>query len=165
MATPARALAKCVMRWIYEQASAILQMLKQFLMGLISYIDAQIAILKAWLAQWDLLARAEEYIWNLVMQGVEEVREALMTTPDGPLAEFCPSFYRSFMDPALAIFNSLVESVTIFRNRFHDMISYMDEVENLIAYWEQIKVDLMAAIEILDDAIYLSLMNSADQVP
>jgi len=165
MASPARPLASCVLRWIYEQVAEILQKLKDALLALISIIDAQIALLRAWLAQWDLLARAEELLWEQVEKVIEELRSLLTTMPDGPLAEFCPEFYEYFMEPGLAIFESSVAGLTLFRNRFHDMISYMDEIDLLISYWEQIKADLVASIEIIDDAIFIQTMAAAENVP
>jgi len=165
MASPARPLASCVLRWIYEQIAEVLQKLKDGLLSLISLIDAQIAILRAWLAQWDLLAKGEEFLWNQAQKVIDEIREALTTMPDGPLAEFCPEFYEYFMEPGLAIFEAAVAGLTLFRNRFHDMISYMDDIDRLIAYWEQIKVDLLAAIEVIDDAIFIQTMAAAEKVP
>lgn len=165
MASPARPLAKCILRWIYEQIHQILEMLKQFLLMLIEYIDALIAVLRAWLAQWDLLAKAEEFIWNQIQRVIDEIRNALMTQPTGPLAEFCPEFYAYFLDPARALFENAVASLTMFRNRYRNMISYMDEVDQLISYWEQIKIDLVASVEIIDDAILIALSDLGDEVP
>lgn len=165
MSSPARPLAKCIVRWIYSQLAPILQMLKNFLLGIISYIDAQIAILRAWLAQWDVLAQAEEFLWNQFQAVLDTIRNQMTSIPGGPLAEFCPEFYSYFLDPALALFDAAVAGLTLFRERFHNMISYMDEIDRLIAYWEQTKIDLMAAVEILDDAIFIALQNAASAVP
>ena len=165
MASPARPLAKCVLRWIYEQIHQLLEMLKQFLLMLIEYIDALIATLYAWLIQFDVLAQIEEFIWNQIQEVIEEIRNALMNVPKGPLAEWCPSFYSYFMDPARALFENAVASLTIFRNRYKNLISFKDELENLISYWEQIKVDLIASVEIIDDAIYIALNDLGDEVP
>jgi hypothetical protein len=41
----------------------------------------------------------------------------------------------------------------------------MDEVEEALAYWEETKVQLVAIINILDDALYLALMREAGRVP
>lgn len=165
MASPARPLAKCVVRWIYQQAAELLEKLKQFLLLIISYIDAQIAILRAWLAQFDVLARIEEAAWAVVQEALNTLRNQMTSLPGGPLAEFCPEFYSYFLDPALALFDAAVANLTIFRERFHNMISFMDEVDLAIAYWEQIKIDLVASVEILDDAILIALSNAADAVP
>lgn len=165
MSSPARPLAVCIIRWIYEQIKEILEKLKAFLLGIIEYIDLQIQSLRAWLAQWDYLAKIEQFVWDQVQKVIEEIREKLTTIPGGPLAEFCPEFYSYFMDPALDIFEAAVASLTLFRERFHNMISYMDEIDQLISYWEQIKTDLIAAVEILDDAIYIQMMKAAESVP
>lgn len=165
MASPARPLAKCIVRWIYQQAAELLEKLKQFLLAIISYIDAQIAILRAWLAQFDVLARIEEAAWAVVQEVLNTLRNQMTSIPGGPLAEFCPEFYSYFLDPALALFDAAVANLTVFRERFHNMISFMDEVDLLIAYWEQTKIDLVAAVEVLDDAILIALSNAADAVP
>jgi hypothetical protein len=166
MTTPARPLATCILRWIYEQASALLQMLKQALLSILAAIDAQIAVLRAWLAQWDLLARADEYLNNLVQQIIEQIRNTLVSFPGGPLQELCPEFYSYFLDPALALFDTIVNALNVARSRYKNEISFMDEVDYLISYWEQIKADLLFAIEVLDDAIYKKLVvEAAQQVP
>lgn len=165
MTTPARPLATCILRWIYEQVAAILEALKAFLMALIAQIDAIIAILRAWLAQWDLLAKAEQFVYDLVQQAIDAIREQLTSIPGGPLAEFCPEFYAYFLDPALAMFDRTVASLNIFRERYKNMLSFMDEVDRLILYWEQIKADINYAILILDDGIYQALARAASEVP
>jgi len=165
MGSPARPLAKCVARWIYEQASKILETLKALLLSIIAAIDAQIAALRAWLAQWDVLAKAEEFLWEQFQKVIEAIREQLMSAPEGPLAEFCPEFYEYFLDPARSLFESAVSSLAITRESFHNMVSYMDEVDQLISYWEDTKIQLVASVQILDDAIYQALMREAEQVP
>jgi hypothetical protein len=165
MSSPAQPLAKCIVRWIYAQLEPILTAIKNFLLGIIATIDAQIAILRAILAQGDVLAKMEEKAWQAFQKIVDQIRNTLTTMPGGPLAEFCPEFYEYFMGPALALFEAAIASLTLFRNRFHNMISYMDDVDRLIAYWEQTKANLVAAVEILDDAIYIALQKAASAVP
>lgn len=165
MASPARPLAKCILRWIYEQIHQLLEMLKQFLLMLIEYIDALIAALYAWLVQWDVLAKIEQFIWDQVQEVIEQIRNALMNVPKGPLAEFCPEFYSYFLDPARSLFEAAVASLTIFRNRYKNMISFADELQQLISYWEQIKVDLIASVEILDDAVLAKTSELGEEVP
>lgn len=165
MSSPAKPLAKCIVRWIYSQLEPILQALKDFLLGIIAFIDAQVAILRAWLAQWDILAKIEEAVWNQIKNVLDTIRNQMTSIPGGPLAEFCPEFYEYFMNPALALFDAAVASLTLFRERFHNMVSFMDEVDRLIAYWTQTKINLVAAVEVLDDAIFIALQNAADAVP
>lgn len=165
MPTPLNAFAKCILDWIYQQVHEILEMLKAFLLGLIAQIDALIAILRAWLAQWDLLAKLEEAAWKLVQKVIDEIRDALMTVPEGPLTDLCPEWYKTFMDPAIAIFENAVATLTILREKFHNDLSYMDEIDSMIAYWDQIKVDMIAMVEILDDAILIALSEAGEAVP
>ena len=165
MASPLQPLAKCVAKWIYEQASVILEKLKAFLLAIIAAIDVQIAFLRAQLLQWDILAMAEEFLWSQVEKVIEAIREQLMSVPGGPLAEFCPEFYSYFLDPARNIFENAIASLSIVRERFHGMVSYMDELDSLIAYWEQTKIQLVASVQIIDDAIYLALIRESESVP
>lgn len=165
MASPAQPLAKCIVRWIYSQLAPILKMLKDFLLGIIAFIDAQIAILRAWLAQWDILAKLEEQVWNAIKSVLDQIRNQMTSVPGGPLAEFCPEFYSYFLGPALALFDAAVAGLALFRERFHNMVSFMDEIDRLIAYWTQTKINLVAAVEVLDDAIFIALQNAASAVP
>ena len=56
-------------------------------------------------------------------------------------------------------------ALTIWRERYKTVLSYMDEVDALLSYWEAVKADLVYTVEVIDDAIYLALMNTAQQVP
>lgn len=165
MATIAKPLATCILRWVYQQAAKILEMLKNFLLGIIAFIDAQIAILRAWLAQWDLLAKATEFVWNQIQKVLDQIREAMTSIPGGPAAEICPEFYSYFLGPALYLFDTAVASLTRFKDRFLSMVSFMDRLDVLIAYWTQTKANLVAAIDILDDALYKAYMDAAAAVP
>jgi len=166
MSTPAKPLATCILRWIYEQLSAVLQMLKQALLALLAYIDTQIARLEAWLAQWDLLAKAEEIMWNLIMTAVDAIRDALTSFPEGPWAAFCPEFYSYFVDPAIGLLDANTAALTAVRNKYKSYVSAVYYFEQLIAYWNQIKADLVHAIDVLDDAIHAALLvEAAEAVP
>lgn len=165
MASPLQTIAKCIARWLYEQASAILQQLKAFLLMLISLIDQQILVLKAILASMDILANLEQAAWNQVEDALDAVRKALLNAVDGPPETECPEFYQDIMEPAISMFENSVTALTVFRERHKNMLSYMDEVEEALAYWEETKVQLVAIINILDDALYLALMREAGRVP
>lgn len=165
MATAARPLAKCILRWIYEQIHEVLEKLKALLLRMIDAADAQIALLRAWLAQWDVLAKAEEFLWEQVQKIIEEIKNQLLSIVDGPDGAFCPEFYQYFLGPAYQLFDASVSGLTVFRERYHNMLSYMDEVDGLIDYWDQWKTDLVAAVEILDDAILIQTQELAEEVP
>jgi hypothetical protein len=140
-------------------------MLKAMLLTVIAYIDLQIAYLRAQLAQWDYLANKEQAAWEQFEKIIEAIRKELESAPEGPLAEFCPEFYQYFLDPARSLFEASVETLTIHRQQLHNIISYMDEVDLLIKYWEDTKVQLVACVDIIDDSIYINLMREADKVP
>jgi hypothetical protein len=165
MATVAKPLATCSLRWIYEQAAAILQLLKNFLLGIIAFIDAQIAILRAWIAQLDPVVRATEFIWSQIQKVLDAIREAMTAIPQGPLAELCPEFYSYFLDPAWYLYNTTVAALTRFKERFLSMYSFLGQLDRLLGYWEQSKANLIMAIDVIDDALYKAYMDSADAVP
>jgi hypothetical protein len=45
------------------------------------------------------------------------------------------------------------------------MVSYMDDIDRLIAYWNQTKLNLVYALDVIDDALYRAYMAEADAVP
>jgi len=167
MAVPGvtKGLATCVLRWIYSQIAAILEALKAILLALITLIDTHIMWLKAWLAQFDILSMIEEAAWAIVQVLIDEMRNMLTAIPDGPLKELCPEFYQLFTDPALQLFDTAVSGLTIWRERYKNVVSFMDEIEALLLHWETIKFDLVEIVEVLDDAIYVALMDAAEDAP
>lgn len=165
MATPAQPLAKCILRWLYQQAAAVLKALKDFLLGIIAFIDAQIAWLRALLAQCDILSRAEKFLWDQLQKLYEELKNKLMSFPGGPLADLCPEFYAYFLNPAGFLLDDAMAALSIFRERYHNVISFMDEVDRLIMYWDQTKANLVGAIDIIDAALLEAMMKEAEQVP
>jgi hypothetical protein len=154
-------LATCILRWIYEQVAAILEMLKAILLALIAYIDTQIAWLRALLAMMDVLSLAEQAAWAVFQALVEEIRNQLTNIPEGPLKELCPEFYQMFTDPASQLFEMTVAAVTVWRERYKNIVSYMDEVDELLQYWETMKQSLVYTIDVLDDAILAAMMREA----
>ncbi len=160
--TPNIVIAKCVLRWIYSQIAAILEALKAILLAIIALIDAYIIWLRAWLAQFDILSQIEEAAWAIAQALIDQVRSMLTAIPEGPLKELCPEFYRMFTDPALQMFDTAVAGLTIWRERYKNVVSFMDEVDRLISYWESIKAELTFTVQILEDAILLALMDAAE---
>jgi len=165
MVTPARPLAKCVIRYIYEQAAETLRAFKEFLLGIIEFIDVQLAIFRKQLAQYDYLSRGEKFVWENLKKVEEDIRNSLISFINGPDARICPEFYEYFLDPAQFIFNNSTSSLSAFRERYYNMISYMDEIDLIILYWEQIQADLLATIDIIDDALFIAAQNTGEVVP
>ena len=165
MATPARPLAKCVVRWIYEQASWVLQQLKKQLLRLIDLIDAQILALRAWAAQYDILAQIEQAAWNAVEGFINDLMSELSAMPTGPMGELCPEFVAYFTDPLLGLLETFMRSTKFMHEDINSVLSYMDELDLAISYWDAVKQDLVAAIDIIDAALYEALMAEAEAVP
>jgi hypothetical protein len=157
--------AICVLRWLYAQVAPLLEALKAILLAIIQFIDAQILLLKALLSQLDILKAIEEAAWAIVQAVIDKIRDTLTAIPEGPLKELCPEFYQLFTDPALQIFDTLVSGLSIYRERYKNVLSFMDEVEVLFQYWEGIKNELVALVESIDDAIYWAMMEAASAVP
>jgi len=157
--------ATCVVRWIYEQASWVLQKLKELLLLMITYIDMIIAILRAWLAQWDLLAKLEQFLWEQVEWFLEELMSLLDSLPLGPAGDICPEFVAYFTDPIVGLLESFTGSLKYLHGDLNSMLSYMDDIDRYLMYWENTKLDMVAAIDIIDAALYEALMNAAEDVP
>lgn len=161
MATPTNVLAFCVLKYLYEQASERLELLKQLLLSLIMYIDSQIVKLKAILAAYDYLAKGEQIGYDWVVEQTQKIKEALLSFPGGPLAEFCPEFYAYFVDPAIGLLDATLSVYSNVRDRYKGLISYMNDVEILLQYWERTKTDLVHLIDVIDDAIRYALLREA----
>jgi hypothetical protein len=157
LSAPATPLAECILRYLYAIPSSNLKALKNFLNAIIAFIDAQIKKLWLLLAQYDLLAKAEEILWNAAKQVIDAIKNQLLTVPDGPGLNQCPEFYEYFMAPAVALFEALTEGLSVYRGRYQGLISYMDEVDALIAYWNNIKLFMGYGIEVADDAILVAI--------
>lgn len=165
MSSPARPVAKCVVRWIYEQASWVLRQLKNLLLSLITTIDAYILILRAQAAQWDLLAQGEQFIWDQVKGVLDETKNQLSAIPDGPVGDVCPEFVIYFTDPILGLLEVFTRSLNYLHEDVNASLSYMDELDRLILYWENTKLDLVAAVDIIDAALLEALEREAESIP
>jgi hypothetical protein len=158
-------IAKCILEWLYAQVAPLLEALKAILLAIIQFIDLQVQLLKALLSQLDILKAIEEAAWAIVQAIIDTIRNALTAIPGGPFKELCPEFYQLITDPALQIFDLSVAALSIYRERYKNVLSFMDEVEVLFQYWEGIKNELVALVESIDDAIYWAKMEAASVVP
>ena len=165
MATATNILATCTLRWIYVQASAVLKLLKAFILAFIAYIDLQIAFLRAQAAQWDLLSKAEQVAWDQFEEILNIIKDEMQALPQGPLPEICPEFYRELVEPTKNLYEATIVGLTYFRESNKDMLSYMDELDQAIAYWEATKALMAATLIVIDDALYAALMREAEDVP
>lgn len=165
MATPLRPIAKCVVRWIYEQASHVLKQLKKLLLDMIAVIDSYIAILRAWALQWDLLAKGEQWLWDNVKGFLESLMNQLNSIPTGPVGDLCPEFAAYFTDPILGLLQAFTMSLNYIHEDVNSLLSFMDELDRMISYWDNTKLDMVAAIDVIDSALYEILMTEAENVP
>jgi hypothetical protein len=165
MATPLRPIAKCLLRWIYEQASEVLQQLKKMLLWLINQIDLQIIALRAWAAQYDYIAQGEQWLWDQVSWFLDELMNQIKSAPKGPAADACPEFAAYVTDPLLGLLEAFTRSLNFVHEDLNSLVSFMDELDRLIGYWDNTKQDLVATVDIIDAALYEVLMNEAENMP
>jgi len=154
-------IVKCIVRWIYDQVAELLKKLKDALLAAIAFIDRQIDALRIILAQADILAQIEERLWGIFESFIEEIKNALFGGIPGPAEELCPEFYEFIMAPFRTILEGYVDIFSIYRERWKSLLSFMDEFEYLISYWESTKAYLLAMVDVLDDAIYTALESAA----
>ena len=158
-------IATCVVRWLYGLAGPLLETLKAILLAMIEWLDLQIILLRAVLAQFDIISMIEEVAWSLIEALFNYLKDQLLALPAGPFAELCPEFYQLLTDPAYALLDTATAGLSIFRERYKSMLSYMDEVDAVLKHWEWIKADLVNLVEVTDDAIYWAAMQAASEVP
>jgi len=154
-------IVKCIVRWIYDQVAELLKQLKDKLQQAIFFIDRQIDTLRLILAQADILAKAEEFLWNGFQGIIQQVKDALFSGIPGPEESQCPEFYEFIMAPFNLLLNNYTDIFSIYRERWKTMLSFMDEVDYFISYWTSTKEYLLALIDVIDDAIYMALENAA----
>ncbi len=160
----AAGIAQCILNWLYSQIEPILDALKAILMAMLLFIDAQVLALRALLAQYDILAMLEKASWDAVQAIIDAIRNQLTSFPEGPLRELCPEFYSMLTDPALQLFDTSVAALTIWRERYKNVLSYMDEVEGLLQHWETVRNELAALINLIDDAKYWAQIRAAEAI-
>lgn len=125
--------------------------MKSFILTQLAAVDIMIAQLRAQAAQYDMLAIWEKELWDMVNYAVETAKDKMLALPeDLPLADFCPEFYEALIQPAVDLLESLLSVTSLFRNRYKNLLSYMDELDALIAYWEQVKADLLTLLDLID---------------
>lgn len=152
---------RCIVRWLYDQVAELLQALKDKLLFAIAFIDRQIDTLKLKLSQLDILARLEETIWNIFQEFLDEIRNKLFGSIPGPEESLCPEFYAFIMAPMRVLLDGYNDVFSVYRERWKSLLSFMDEVEYLLSYWESTKAYLVALLDVMDDAIYMALENAA----
>jgi len=157
-------IAMCVLRWLYAQVQPLLEALKAIILAMIGFVDAQILWLKALLAQYDIVKMMEEASWAIVEAILNSIRDTLLNLPTGPLKDLCPEFYQLITDPALMLFDAAVGGLTIWREKYKNVVSFMDEIEALFQHWDAIKAELVTLVESIDDAIYWAMKEAAGSV-
>jgi len=165
MATPLQPIAKCIANWLYAQASAQLQKLRSIIEAQIILIDAQILWLRSQLLLAQPLLIAEQLLWDKINEGIEKVKNVLLSDIPGPIDNACPEFYSYIVDPAIGLLDASLAAFSPYRSRLLDKISIVSYYDKLITYWEAAKAQLLAILDILDDALYLALQREANQVP
>jgi len=166
MATPFQPVAKCVTQWLYEQASAILKKLRSFIEKIITLIDTLILKLKAEIAAMDVAVNFTEFLWGIYEGFIEKIKNALLSSIEGPDFDFCPEFYAYITDPAIALLEASLAGLLPYKERYVQAISFSAYLNVVLSYWEGTKAQLSATLDVIDDAIYNALiLEAANAVP
>lgn len=166
MATPLQPIAQCIANFLYAQSSAVLSALRAIIEQQLLLIDAQLL----WLRSQVLLAQpyliAEQALWdNVINPGLDNIKNVLKNDLPGPADDVCPEFYSYMVDPAIGLLDAGLSAFSPYRSRFLDKISMVSYFDKLITYWEAAKAQLLAILDVLDDALYLALQREANNVP
>lgn len=159
-------IAKCILRWAYSQASAVLKAIRSVIEALILQIDQQILLLKAQIASQDPALLFEKFIWDKYESIIEEIKNTLLSGINefGPAQDICPEFYSYITSPAIALLEASTSAFTIYKDRYLSMVSFTDQLEKKLIYWELTKEQLRATLDIIDDAIYNALVTESENL-
>ena len=166
MATPAQPLAKCVLKWLYEQSLAVLKALRSFVERIISLIDAAILKVKAEIAATDPALVIGEFLWSKYEELINTIKNSLLSGIPGPGADVCPEFYSYLTDPAVALLEASLAAFTPYKERYLSLVSLSAQLDGILVYWEATKAQLLATLDVIDDAIYnVLIVEAANAVP
>ena len=157
MATVSSTLARCVLDFLYNLASALLTMIKNILTSILLFIDAKILELRAIIEMLDVVKNLTDAVWAVTKELLDQLKNALLSGIQdiGPAAELCPEFYDYFTSPILA----LIESFSLFevqKEKFAQSVSVVALFDELLLYWEGVKATLLDALTVIDDALFLA---------
>lgn len=173
MATPAQPVAACIAQWMYEQQSAQLKALRSFIETGLVAIDAQILKAQTAIAANEPALLIEKFFWDKQEAVIEKIRSNILAglpgpggSLPGPSPEDCPEFYQYVAQPSIGLLESSLAAYTPYKDRYMKQLSHSDKLNELLVYWQGVKAQLAAILDVLDDAIYYVLvLEAANAVP
>ena len=166
MSTPAQPVAACIARFLYEQASAPLKSLKSFIEQQLVFIDAQILLVRAKVAEIEPAKFAAEFGWNTVEAVIEKQKSNLLSNIPGPAAELCPEFYTYITAPAVFLLEASLAAFLPYKAKYQKFAYASAQLDELLLYWEDTKAQITAIQDVIDDALYNALiLEAANAVP
>ena len=173
MATPAQPVAACIARWMYEQNSALLKALRAFIETAIISIDAQILAVRAAIAANDPVLVIEKFFWDKQEAVINKIKSNMLAGLPGPGGNLpgpdpseCPEFYQYIAQPTVGLLESSLAAFTPYKDRYMKQLSYADKLDRLLIYWEAAKAQMLAILDVLDDALYnVLVLEAANAVP
>lgn len=158
MATPVPSVARCISRFFYDQNSASLKALRAFIEQIIVFVDAQIVAARAAVAAVEPARILEEFVWSKVELAIETQKSNMLSNLPGPAADICPEFYTYITDPAVALLEGSLAAFLPYKQRYQRFAYATDQFDDLVSYWESAKAQLLAILDVLDDALYNALI-------
>lgn len=165
MATPLQPLAKCVLTYIYGLGVQLLDKLRALIEKLIQIIDAQILVIRAWLAQYDYVKIFQEKYWNVAKDVVDNFKNSLMGGIPGPADDLCPEFYHYLVDPMIGMVDAFEAAFLPMADNLFNTLSIIAYFDRLLVYWQGVKATLLAMLDAIDDAWFLATEALGNRVP
>ena len=165
MTTPAQPLAKCALNALYALTSAELDKLRAIIEGLIVMIDAQILWLRSQIAAIDIMKFLIGSKWEVAKAAIDQFNAALAGGIPGPAGNICPEFQQYITDPIIGMNKATLAALTPIKDKYGRLLSIGAQFDRLIVYWESIKAQLFAILDVIDDALFLLKEQAGNQVP
>ena len=158
MATTAQPIATCIARFLYEQHSTPLKILKAFIEQQLVFIDAQILILRVKIAEVEPAKLLQNIVWGTVEQAIERQKSTMLAGIPGPQPDICPEFYTYITAPAVALLESSLAAFLPYKAKYQKFAYASYHFNELITYWEYTKAQLLAIMDVIDDALYNAII-------
>lgn len=153
-------IATCILRWVYEQASALLAIIKGILIAILSLINALIAQIRAFLAMLDPISLIDQFmdIIDALIQAMIDQFLA-MFKQYGPGLDLCPEFYHYIVDPIKGYMSSFTAAFDPIREEFMASYSIVSLFDSYLTYWTDTQTFLTNLLAVVEDALYQALIN------
>jgi hypothetical protein len=168
MATALQPVAKCVISALYELGADKLDELRALVESGIAYADAQILVLKSQVAEADIMSYVIGKQWDLIQLAIDEFNSKLgqgIGAMFGDKYDLCPELYHYLVDPFIGMNKSFQAAFFPYKDKYAKYLSFSYWLNELLEYWELIKSQLIAILDVLDDALYYASEQAGNRVP